>query len=116
MQEDKIFKILLNENAMQETSSSFNENVMQRIQAAGLHKSTPLISSFILKSLLFIFFAVLAAAIICLMIVPLNSLPLNITFNISAATYNQLLSFILIFWLMMFVNILWNKWQNMQGA
>jgi hypothetical protein len=116
MQEDKTLKELLNENAMQETSSSFNEHVMQCIQVAGLRKSTPLISSFVLNFLLFFFFVVLVTVIICLMVVPLNGWPLNITFDISAGTYDQLLSFILIFWLMMFINMLWNKWQSMQSG
>ena len=56
MQEDKDLKILLKEYAFEETSSAFNDAVMQRIEAAvSAKQSKPLLNDSILKFLIVIF-------------------------------------------------------------
>ena len=113
MQEDKDLKILLKEYAFEETSSSFNNNVMQHINAAAsARQSKPLLNIFILKALIVIFMVVVIAVILCLIYLPLKSLPFNLSFTVSNNIYSQLFSFIIAFWIVMFINIGWNKRQS----
>ena len=110
MQEDKDLKILLKEYAFEETSSTFNDTVMQRIEAAVSAKpSKPLLNDSVLKFLIAIFIIALVSVITGLIYLPVNSLPFNLSFSLSSNSYSQLFSFIVVFWIMMFINIGWNR-------
>jgi len=110
MEQDKDLKILLKEYAFEETSSTFNNSVMQRIEAAvSAKQSKPLLNAFILKTLTATFIIVALTVIICLVYLPSNNLPFNLSFALNNSIYNQLFSFIIVFWIMMLINIWWNK-------
>jgi hypothetical protein len=109
MQEDKDLKMLLKEYAFEETSSAFNNAVMQQVAAVPARQSKPLLNGLILKILMSVFIVAFLSLIICLIYFPVNSLPFNISPAFSSSFYSQLFSFITVFWIVMFINIGWNK-------
>jgi hypothetical protein len=110
MEEDKNIKILLQEYGVEKTSSSFNNKVMQKINAAVITKQAkPLLNPFIVNLLKIIFSLVIIALVICLVFLPLKNLPVTFSININGNIYKQLFSFILTFWIGMFMNLWLNK-------
>lgn len=110
MQEDKSLKMLLHEYAIEETSSTFNNNLMQKIISASFtQQSKPLLNTFILNLLKIIFSLAIATVIICIIFMPFKNFPEIFSVNLSYNTYQQLFSFVIVFWIVMFINIWWNK-------
>jgi len=110
MQKDKNLEILLKEYAFEKPSSAFNNAVMQHIHAAApTQPAKPLLNVFFLKALVVLFITVVIAVILCLIYLPLQPLPFNLSFILSSNIYNQLFSFIAVFWVVMFINTGWNK-------
>ncbi|MEP6466611.1 MAG: hypothetical protein ABJB05_09905 [Parafilimonas sp.] len=106
MQEDKNIKLLLQEYGVEETSSSFNNDIMQRINAAlATKQSKPLLNNFIIR-LLKIAFLIVAISVISLFCFVPN---LNFSFDIRNNIFNQLFTFIIVFWIGMLMNICLNK-------
>ena len=117
MQEDKNIKKLLQQYGVEETSSTFNNNVMQQITAASYKQPLkPLLNAFILKLLKIIFILVAIALVIFILFIPFNNLPVPFSINISSDIYKQLFSFIAVFWIIMLVNFWWNKRWNRESA
>ncbi|MEO8711033.1 MAG: hypothetical protein ABI405_02860 [Parafilimonas sp.] len=106
MQEDKNIKLLLQEYGVEETSSSFNNDIMQRVNAALVTKqSKPLLNNFIIRLLKLAFLIVAISVISIVCFVP----NLNFYFNIHNNIFNQLFTFIIVFWVGMLMNICLNK-------
>ena len=110
MEEDKNIKKLLQEYGVEETSSAFNNNVMQKINAAVFTKqANPLLNPFTVNLLKIIFSIVFIVLIACILFIPFNNLPEIFSINVSSNVYNQLFSFIIVFWIGMFLNLWLNK-------
>jgi hypothetical protein len=109
MEKDEELQLLLSKYAMHEPSAAFSDNVMKLITASQVKTSAPLISSS-LRNILFILFAVV---VIALLIVSFSIQPAmfdkQITIAISSTVYTQLFSFFIVFWVVMLVNVWWNK-------
>ena len=104
MQNDTTIKNLLKQYGVEETSSTFNIDVMQRINAAILAKqSKPLLSVFVLNLLKIIF---LIVVVILVAFVISNPAGISISLN---NIYRQIFSFIIVFWIGMLMNIWLNK-------
>jgi hypothetical protein len=105
MQEETTIKNLLQQYGIEETSSTFNNNVMQRINADvfGM-QSKPLLNGTVLKFLKIIFLLVVLAIVAC---VALN--PATFPIKVNSDIYRQLFSFIIVFWITMLINIWLNK-------
>ncbi|HEY2727941.1 MAG TPA: hypothetical protein VGI61_12255 [Parafilimonas sp.] len=105
--QEKDLKILLQEYGFEETSSAFNDVVMQQINI--LSKQTkPLLNTFVLKLLKIIFILVVISLVICAAFFPPN-LPSISFVDISSNVYKQMFSFVIVFWVMMFINVWWNS-------
>src|SRR5215472_10668684 len=116
MEEDKKIKMLLQEYALGETSSTFNDDVMLKIKAAVLtQKTRPLLNTFILNLLKIIFCVVVVVIVGCTILFPIN-LPATFSININSNIYKQLFSFIIVFWAGMFMNLWWNKRWNSKNV
>ena len=104
MQNDSTIKNLLQQYGVEETSSTFNNDVMQRINAAILAKqSKPLLSAFVLNLLKIIFLL-----IVVILVAFVISNPAGFSINVSNI-YRQIFSFIIVFWIGMLINIWLNK-------
>jgi hypothetical protein len=104
MEEDKKLRSLLSEYAMHEPSPSFNNSVMQRIEAS---KNASSVSS--INPLIAISFAVVAVILLIVSFFIHPALFRQFSVSISQGTYMQLFSFFAAFWFVMFVNTWWNK-------
>jgi hypothetical protein len=104
MKDDTIIKNLLQQYGIEEPSSTFNNNVMQRINAEVFAKqSKPLLSAFILN-ILKVTFVIVVVAIVVFVV----SDPASFSINVSNI-YRQLFSFIIVFWIGMLMNLGLNK-------
>jgi|SRR6516164_9447720 hypothetical protein len=104
MQNDSTIKNLLQQYGIEETSSSFNNSAMQKINAdVFARQQRPLVNPFILSVLKIIFLIVVVALIACVVSDPAG-------FSISLSNiYKQIFSFIFVFWIGMMMNIWLNK-------
>jgi len=109
MQDDERIKMLLHEYGVEETSSTFNNNVMQRINIAFTKQTKPLLNAFILKLLKIVFSIVLIAIIICFVFIPINNFHTPLSINLSGEVYRQMFTFIIVFWVVMLMNMWLNK-------
>ncbi len=104
MNDDTAIKNLLQQYGIEETSSAFNDNVMQRINAEVFAKqSKPLLSAFVLNLLKIIFLLVVVVLVVFVI-----SDPASFSINVSNI-YRQLFSFIIVFWIGMLINAWLNK-------
>ena len=106
--QEKDLKILLQEYGFEETSPAFNNLVMQRIDTVLSKQTKPLLNGFILNLLKVVFFLIIISLIICCIFFPLNNLPSISFVDITSSVYKQIFSFVIVFWIMMFLNIWWN--------
>ncbi|QEC66610.1 hypothetical protein FRZ67_04590 [Panacibacter ginsenosidivorans] len=111
MQEDKKLGSLLTTYAMQEPSTGFEEMVMQRIAAAKKIQLpiTPLISRLLQRTLITTFIAAAVALIIIAFFIEPNTLILKLDIPVQTSIFEQLFSFFIVFWIVMFVNFFWGK-------
>ena len=117
MQEDKNLKNLLNEYAIQDTSSTFSSNVMEKITAASfIHQSKPLLNNNILNLLKIVFLIVLIALIIYVVITPFKNITVPFNTDIDENIYKQLFSFIIAFWTTIIINLWVNKRWNIEKS
>ena len=113
MEEDKRIKTLLQQFGVEETSSTFSNSVMEKINAAVLIKETkPLLDNSIVNFLKIIFCLVVVMLSACILFIPFNNMPIIFSINISSNIYKQLFSFIIVFWIGMFINVWLNKIWN----
>lgn len=109
MEEDKKLQSLLKNFGMQETSAGFDEKLMQKIAAIKRENITskPLINKTLQRILIVVFVAV----IISLLIISLSINPRFVNANIfpSDKIYMQLFYFFISFWIVMLLNVWWNR-------
>ena len=109
MQKDKKLQSLLSTYSMQEPSAEFDDKVMQRVATLRRTQNTSLLSSLIKRLLLVIFITVAVTLFITtLFIQPKIFIP-QISIPLSYNIYTELFSFFAAFWIVMFINLWWNK-------
>lgn len=112
MEGNKNIKMLLLEYGIEETSSTFNNNIMQRINTSVFTKqSKPLLNAFTLNLLKIIFFLIIIMLVASIMFLPFNNVPPAFSINVNSSIYKQLFSFIIVFW----IGMLMNLWLNKKG-
>ena len=112
MEGDKELKQVLKEYAFEETSSSFDAVIMQKITAAMSKKEKPLMNAFVLSVLKIVFLISGISLIGCLIFLPLPHMQFSFTSNFSNNVYRQLFSFLIAFWVVLLFNTWWNSRQN----
>lgn len=108
MEEEKKIQSLLTSYAIQEPSAGFEDKVMQLIIASEKISATPLISSRLKRLLLIIFSIVVVVLVITSFFLDPKILTLHIS-TLSTNAYRQLITFFIVFWMVMIINIWWNK-------
>jgi len=112
MEEDKNLKKLLKEYAFEETSSSFDAVVMQKITTALAKNEKPLMNGFVLLLLKIIFLIGVISLFVCWIFLPESEFQFNFSLKFDNNVYRQLFSFFIIFWIVMLVNTWWNSRQE----
>ena len=112
MQEDKNLKKILQEYAFEETSSTFANSVMQQINIGTTKQIKPLLNPFILSLLKIVFSLSTITLIICFLFLRTHKFHPVLFFNLNNEIYQQLFSFLIVFWIMMLVNTWWNSRQK----
>ncbi len=111
MQEDKKLKELLIKYAVEETSEDFTGNVMQRIElmAAAKTHTTSLVKYNLLKILLIAFLSICVVLLILSIFIKGVQLPFYFSLKLPAVYFSQIVFFLIAFWLVMLINLFWNK-------
>jgi hypothetical protein len=109
MQEDKRLHSLLTQYAMKEPSAEFDESVMQIVAKSKITHASSLTGGSLQRLLLIIFMITTAALLITTFFFQPQKLLAYITFSIPENIYKQLFSFIAAFWIVMLINLWWNK-------
>ena len=109
MEEDKKIRSLLTSYAIQEPSAGFEDKVMQLITASEKIPTTPLINDLVRRLLLIIFSIVVVALLVTSFFLDPKILVLHISIPAMSNVYRQLFAFFVVFWIVMLVNIWWNK-------
>ena len=114
MQEDKKLKELLMKYAVEETSEEFTATVMQRIEAMAAAKThtTSLVKYNFFKILLIAFLLVCAVLFILSFFIKGIQLPIYVSLKLPAEYFSQVVFFLIAFWVVMFINLFWNKLYN----
>lgn len=110
MQEDKKLQSLLTKYAIQEPSTTFDDKVMQLVEASKTTRPVFLISRMLLHTLfgVFITVSILLFLTAAFFIQP-QLLPVHFYMPLSLNVYMQLFSFLAAFWIVMLINLWWNK-------
>ena len=109
MEEDKKIRSLLTSYAIQEPSAGFEDKVMQLITAPEKIPATPLISDLLKRLLLIIFSIVVVALLVISFFLDSKIVALQISIPATSNVYGPLFAFFVVFWIVMLVNIWWNK-------
>jgi hypothetical protein len=111
MQEDKKLKELLMKYAVEETPGDFNATVMQRIKlmAAAKTHTTSLVKYKLLKILLTAFLSICVVLLILSIFIKGVQLPFYFSLKLPAEYFSQVVFFLIAFWLVMSINLFWNK-------
>lgn len=107
MQDDKNFKELMMKCAVEETSQDFTAETLRRIEALSATKtSQPLINHTIKQAFIIGFAIVLTALLAISLFIKPADLPFNFIQipTIRVEVFYNLISFILAFWVLMFLN------------
>lgn len=104
MQEDKNLKKLLHEYAFEETSSTFNDAVMQRINTTISVQKKPLLNVFVLNLLKIVFLLCSILLVAYFIFSSFNKAPFLLAINFNDTVYRQLFSFLAVFWIVMLIN------------
>jgi hypothetical protein len=115
MEKDKNLQSILTKYALQQTSEGFEEKIMQRITELKTRPATSLIDRMLLRTLLIIFFVVMLVLLIAAFFVQPKSLFIPVSISVSPGIYTQLFSFLAAFWIVMLINLWWNK-RNALGS
>jgi len=113
MQEDKNLKSLLSKYAMQEPSEEFDNNIMQLIEKSKLTQPSFLINRLLLRVLAALFAIISIALVATSIFAKPKTYPINFSISFSPDLYKQLFSFIVAFWIVMFINLWCNKRNKM---
>ena len=111
MEEDKNLQDLLKSFAMQETSTSFEDQLMQKITAIN-QTSKPLINAMLQRVLILVGIAVILSLIILTASMNQNDISQYIPIVFSGKNSIRFFYFFVSFWIVMSINILWNKKQS----
>ena len=110
MQEDKKLKELLMKYAVEETPENFTGTVMQRIESMAVKTHRTSFAKFkLLKILLIAFLLVCAVLFILSIFIKGMQLPIYFSLKLPAEYFSQVVFFLLAFWVVMFINLFWNK-------
>lgn len=112
MQEDKKLQSLLNKYAMQEPSEGFDEQVMQLIEASTVKHPASILNPILLRVLMGVFITALLLLLLATFFIQPASLPVHFNISLPQNVYMQVFSFFAAFWVVMLVNLWWNKRNN----
>ncbi|WP_018612275.1 hypothetical protein [Segetibacter koreensis] len=105
MLEDKKLKELLREYAMEETSADFTNIVMSRLQCADLwQKTVPLFKLRLPQMLAALFAAICGALLLLSFFIQSTQLPVHFSVKLPENYFSQIISFLIVFWIVMLVN------------
>ena len=113
MQEDKKLKELLMKYAVEEAPENFTGAVMQQIEsmaAAKTHTASS-VKYNLLKVLFIAFFLVCAVLFILSIFIKGMQLPIYFSLKLRAEYFSQVVFFLISFWIVMLINLFWNKLQ-----
>lgn len=107
MQEDKNLKELLTKWGMETPSADFTSSVMQRVTAAyhSTKPAMPLLKQKIPQLLLAMFLLVCIALLALSCTIAAAALPFHFTVQLPAKSISQSLSFLLVFWIVVLLNV-----------
>ena len=113
MQEDKNIKELLQKWGVENTSADFTSHVMQRITSAYIYNTPaqPLFKQRLPQILLCMFILVCIVLFALCFTTPVT-LPFQFTIKLPANYLSQGISFILIFWIVMLLNVGFKKFYD----
>ena len=109
MQEDKKLQSLLTKYAMQEPSAGFDDKVMKLVEASKTTTPYFLISRSVLRILLCVFIIVSIVLFLTTSFIQPQSLTVHFYIPLPPNVYMQLFSFLAAFWIVMLINLWWNK-------
>lgn len=116
MEEEKEIKALLQQLAMEETNDDFTFSVMQRIEA--LETVQPHVVPLLRQRLIQVLSGVFASIVVALLVWCAFGQPIVFSFHFTLAIptnyISQLVSFVVVFWLVMLVNLVY-QWKTKQG-
>jgi hypothetical protein len=107
MQDDKKLSDLLNTYAVQQPAKGFDSTVMHRITAT--KPAAPLMNTSLTKFLFGLFIIIVVVALLTAFYIQPQLLPVRFTMPVSADVYRHLFSFFIAFWMVMGVNLWWQK-------
>ena len=110
MNEDKNLKEILMNFTVQETSAGFTNDIMKRVEATvTASQNVPVIKQKPLQKLM-IAFGVICILLfaLCIFIQPVK-LPFHFNIILLLSYCMQVIYFLIVFWLVMLVNQLWNR-------
>ena len=113
MKEDKKLQSILTNYGMQETSEGFDNKLMQKIAAIKLHGATskPLLGKTMQRVFVVAFIIAALLLIVIAFLVNPDIFAISFLIEISQKTYTQVFSFFAAFWIVMCLNVWWNKTQ-----
>ena len=111
MQEDKNLKELLMKWGVESPSADFTSQVMQRITSASVADSytSPLLKQRLLQ-ILFGVFILVCIALLVLCFTTSTAFPFQLTMSFPAKYLSQGFTFIIAFWVVMFLNLVSKKY------
>lgn len=107
MQDDKKLHDLLNTYTIQQPSEGFDSGVMHRITAT--KSATPLMNTPLVKFLCGLFIVIVFLVLGTAFYIQPQLLPVRFTMLVSANGYTHLFSFFIAFWVVMGVNLWWER-------
>lgn len=117
IEKDKKLQELLKQLAMEETPADFAQNVMYRIEAAATAKKRelPLLKTKLIQALAGVFVLVFATLLaVCISNQPI-AFPFHFTLELPSNYTTQITSFLLVFWVVMLSNQLYQKKEKHSG-
>ena len=115
MEKDKNLHSMLTKYAFQQTSKGFEDKVMHRITELKTRPATSVMDRVLLRTLWIIFFIVMLTLLVAAFFVQPKSLFIPVSISVSPGVYTQLFSFLAAFWVVMLINLWWNK-RNALGS
>src|SRR3954470_14902227 len=111
MEEDKNMQSLLKHYGIQETSADFDNKLMQKIASLNLYKTTskPLMNRLLLHVLVIAFIVIAVTLLAFTFSIQPGIYSKYLSVSIPEKIYGQIFSFLAAFWIVMFLNMWWNK-------
>src|SRR3954464_8332635 len=107
MQDDKELKKLLMKWAVENTAADFTSHVMQRVtSASAAYARTSTLHKQRLPQILFGVFILVCIVLLILCITTPAAIPFQFTIKLPAKYFSQGFSFLIVFWVVMFFNLI----------